>query len=114
MISVIIATRDRAPLLDSTLDALSKQEWPGCPFEIVVADNASADETPGIVAAAAKRCDAPIVYLREARPGKSHALNTAVARARGDLLVFTDDDMLPCSADWLAAYVRTLADPGAD
>lgn len=114
MISVVIATRDRARLLDSTLNALSHQEWPGCPFEILVVDNASRDETPAVVAAAARRGPAPIVYLREEKPGKSHALNTAVAHARGDLLAFTDDDMLPCSAAWLAVYARTLAETGAD
>jgi glycosyltransferase involved in cell wall biosynthesis len=114
MISVIIATRDRAPLLASVLEALSQQEWPGCPFEIVVVDNGSVDDTRTVVATAAARSAAPIVYLREDTPGKSHALNAGVSTARGNLLVFTDDDMLPCSKDWLAAYIRALADTGAD
>ena len=55
----------------------------------------------------------PIVYVTEATPGKSHALNTAVARAHGDLLVFTDDDVLP-SPGWLAAYVRSFTETDAD
>ena len=112
MISVIIATRDRAALLAATLDAVAAQEQPGCPFEILVVDNASTDGTPSVVEAAARR-GAPIVYLYESRPGKSHALNAAVARARGDLLVFTDDDVLP-SPGWLAAYVRAMRETGAD
>jgi glycosyltransferase involved in cell wall biosynthesis len=113
MISVIIPTRDRAPLLASILDTVSRQEWPGCPFEVLVVDNASVDETPAVVAAVAERTAAPIVYLREAKPGKSNALNTAVAHARGELLVFTDDDMVPSPA-WLAAYTRAFAETGAD
>jgi glucosyl-dolichyl phosphate glucuronosyltransferase len=113
MISVIIATRDRAALLASTLEALSKQEWPGSPFEVLVVDNASVDHTPAVTAAAAAATDVPIVYLHEARPGKSHALNTAVAHARGTLLVFTDDDVLPSSA-WLATYAAALEETGAD
>lgn len=112
-ITVIIATRDRAPLLGSTLDALARLEWPGVPFEILVVDNGSVDDTPSIVAQAARCTRVPIVYETEAKPGKSHALNTAVARARGDLLVFTDDDVLPSPA-WLAAYVRAFTETGAD
>src|SRR5919106_4321342 len=113
MISVVIATRDRARLLASTLEALSRQESPGCPFEILIVDNGSIDDTPGVVAAAAARGPAPVMYLSETGPGKSRALNNAVAHARGDLLVLTDDDVLP-SPGWLAAYVRAFSETGAD
>jgi glycosyltransferase involved in cell wall biosynthesis len=113
MITVIIATRDRAAILSATLDALSRQDTPGCGVEILVVDNASMDRTPAVVAAAAERSAVPIVYLHEARPGKSHALNTAVTHARGDLLVLTDDDVLP-SRGWLAAHARAFGETGAD
>ena len=113
MISVIIATRDRAPLLEATLEALCAQRSPGCPFEILVVDNGSVDGTPGVVAAAASHCSVPVVYLTEQKSGKSHALNTAVTHARGDLLVFTDDDVLP-SPGWLAAYAQAFSETGAD
>ena len=112
MISVIIATRNRAPLLASTLDALSRQQVSDFAFEIVVVDNASTDETALVVEAAARR-GGPVVYLFESRPGKSHALNAAVSRARGDVLVFTDDDVLP-SSNWLAAYARVFGETEAD
>ena len=82
MISVIVATRDRASLLEGTLDALCGQLSPGCPVEILVADNGSVDGTARVVEAAARRSDIPVVYLTESRPGKSHALNSAVSRAR--------------------------------
>jgi glycosyltransferase involved in cell wall biosynthesis len=113
MISVIIATHNRARLLATTLEALAGQESPGRPFEIVVVDNASVDETPAVVQEAAGRTAVPIVYLREDRAGKSHAMNTAIAHARGDLLVLTDDDVLPC-AGWLAAYAAAFDETGAD
>ena len=113
MISVIIATRDRAQLLEAALDALCGQRFPGSPFEILIVDNASVDATPGVVAAAARRSSVPVIYLTESRSGKSHALNTAITHARGDLLVFTDDDVLP-SPGWLAAYAQAFAQTGAD
>jgi glycosyltransferase involved in cell wall biosynthesis len=113
MISVIVATRDRASLLKRTLDALCGQVSPGCPFEIVVVDNGSIDQTPDVVKTAATQSSVPVIYLTETKPGKSHALNTAVAHARGDLLAFTDDDVLP-STGWLAAYAQAFAETGAD
>ena len=113
MISIVIATRDRAALLHDTLEAISRQESPGCPFEVMVVDNASVDDTPAVVDLAASRMNVPVKYLRESRPGKSHALNTAVVEARGDILVFTDDDVLPAPG-WLAAYMRAFNETGAD
>jgi glycosyltransferase involved in cell wall biosynthesis len=92
---------------------MSAQEWPGCPYEVLVVDNGSIDETAAVVAAAAERSRAPIIYLGEPKPGKSHALNTAVARARGDFIVLTDDDVLP-SPGWLAAYMGAFRESGAD
>jgi glycosyltransferase involved in cell wall biosynthesis len=113
MISVIIATRDRAPLLRGTLEALSGQVSPGCPVEILVVDNGSIDGTREVVEAAARESKIPVIYLTESRPGKSHALNTAAAHARGDVLAFTDDDVLP-SPGWLAAYTQAFGETGAD
>jgi glycosyltransferase involved in cell wall biosynthesis len=110
MISVIIATRDRVALLADTLGAIAGQEGAGG-FEVLVADNGSTDSTRAIVDEAARR--RPVFYLREDRPGKSYALNTAMANARGDLIVLTDDDVLP-SPGWLAAFRRAFDETGAD
>jgi glycosyltransferase involved in cell wall biosynthesis len=113
IISVVIATRDRATLLEGTLKALCEQQSPGCPFEILVVDNGSVDSTATVVAEAARRSSVPVTYLIEEKPGKSHALNTAVAHARGDLLALTDDDVLP-SPGWLAAFAQAFSETGAD
>lgn len=113
MISVIIATRDRAPLLRETLEAIAAQESVGVPFELIVVDNASTDATPDVVASASLRLPLDIQYVHEPRPGKSNALNTAVRHARGDVLVFTDDDVLP-EPGWLGAFARATADPKVD
>lgn len=113
MISVIIATRDRAALLRDTLAALAIQEDPGTPVEIAVVDNGSIDDTREIVTDAAAALPWPVHYLYEPRSGKSHALNSALAQVHGDLLVFTDDDVLPARG-WLKAYAAALAETGAD
>jgi glucosyl-dolichyl phosphate glucuronosyltransferase len=109
MITVIIATRDRAALLSRTLDALAGQQDADA-FEVLVADNGSTDATRDVVEAAAARL--PVLYVREDRPGKSHALNRALPHARGDLLALTDDDVLP-TPGWLAAFRRAFEETGA-
>jgi glycosyltransferase involved in cell wall biosynthesis len=111
-VSVVIATRNRAASLAGTLRALLDQES-GSPYEIVVADNGSTDETARVVEAAAARGRVPVTYVREDRPGKPFALNAATARARGRLVAFTDDDVLP-SRRWLAALARAVEREGAD
>jgi glycosyltransferase involved in cell wall biosynthesis len=113
-ISVIIATRDRAGLLAQTLDALIDQTWCREQLEIVVADNGSSDHTREIVEAAARRPKAPpIRYLYVAKPGKSNAVNAALRRAGGELLAFTDDDVLP-EPTWLAQLASAFVDPAID
>ena len=96
------------------LDALIAQEWPRDRFEIIVADNGSTDATAAAVAAAAGREDAPAVhYLFVAEPGKSYAVNRALLVARGSILAFTDDDVLP-SRRWLAALAEGFGQRGVD
>lgn len=113
MISVIIATRDRAALLRDTLAAIAVQDDPGTAVEILVADNASVDDTREAVREASAALRWPLHYLSESRAGKSHALNSALAQVHGDILVFTDDDVLP-SRGWLKAYATAFAETGAD
>ena len=90
--SVVICTYNRAGWLDATLRSLSRvvtdQQW-----EIVVVDNNSQDDTPAVVARHKAESAVPVTYLFEPRQGKSNALNTGMARAGGDILVFTDDDV---------------------
>ena len=112
MVSILIATRNRAELLKRTLAALGMQELDGLSVEVVVVDNASSDHTRAVVAEAAAILP-DVVYLHEERAGKSHALNRAIQRARGDLLLLTDDDVI-ASRGWVRAFVRAFAETGAD
>lgn len=97
-ISVIVATRNRASSLAGLLTDLTKQT--GAPsFEVIVSDNGCGDDTARAVREITSCLT--IQYFRVDLPGKSRALNAAIQLARGDLVVFTDDDVRP-RPDWLA------------
>jgi glycosyltransferase involved in cell wall biosynthesis len=103
--TVLVCTYNRAPHLRQTLEAmLAMDVVPGCDVEITVVDNNSTDNTPAVVADAARDSRIRVTYLREPRQGKSFALNRGLADARGDIVALTDDDVLP-STDWLARIV---------
>ena len=113
-VSVVIATRNRQALLARTLDALEAQSYPHDRFEVIVADNGSTDGTAATVrAAGARPSAASIRYLHVAQPGKSHAVNAALALVRGDLIALTDDDVL-ADRNWLDRMAHSFGDTGAD
>lgn len=102
-ISIIVPARDAAATLGATLDALAVQDL-GEPFEVVVADDASRDDTAAL--AEAHDVVTRVVRLR-APAGPGAARNAAVAAAGGALLAFTDADCVP-AAGWLAAGTAAL------
>lgn len=107
--SVIICTRNRCDALRETLSSLALVEIPdGATVEIIVVDNGSTDATRQTVTENANRSFG-IRYFLEDRMGKSHALNTALREARGDILIFMDDDIRP-SRGWLRGITEPIVD----
>jgi glycosyltransferase involved in cell wall biosynthesis len=105
-VSIVICTFNRADLLRDTLTSMQAMIVPSdCVVEIVVVDNNSTDNTPAVVAESARLGPIPVVPLTERHQGKSFALNTALARARGDVLALTDDDVIT-APDWLQRIVE--------
>ncbi|HVY60714.1 MAG TPA: glycosyltransferase, partial [Planctomycetota bacterium] len=101
-VTVAICTWNRAELLRQTLAEIAKMRIPaGARWEVLVVDNNSTDATPSVVASFEGRLPARRVF--EPRPGKSHALNRAAREARGDYILWTDDDAL-VAEDWLVEY----------
>src|SRR5205085_1106951 len=91
VVSVVVPARDAARTLPATLAALHAQELDQ-PFEVVVADAGSTDET----AALARRAGARVADAGPVGPGE--ARNAGVAQASADLLAFTDADCRPAPA----------------
>lgn len=101
--SVVICTRDRPAELQVCLSSLPQQTYP--PGEIIVVDNASKDRRTREVALAAG-----VTYLREERPGLDIARNTGALRATGDIVAYTDDDVL-LHPRWLERLVGAFDKP---
>lgn len=94
-LTVLICTHDRAALLDKALQSLEAAERPaGWDVEVLVAANACSDGTHALLAARAADSGSglSLSWFAEPTPGKSHALNSAMPRIRGDLVAFVDDD----------------------
>jgi glycosyltransferase involved in cell wall biosynthesis len=98
-ISLIIATRNRAELLEETLEYLAAVVVRNADWEVVVVDNGSEDETLAVVEAA--KAFLPVIALSVPEPGQNRARNRALEIAKGDFIVFTDDDVIP-DRNWLA------------
>lgn len=99
-ISIIICTCNRAENLLQTLEALkSVPVSPARAAELIVVDNASTDGTAEVVNSSSLP-QMPIRYISESRRGKGHAYNAGIAAARGQILLFTDDDVRPLP-DWI-------------
>ncbi|MFF9341081.1 MULTISPECIES: glycosyltransferase [unclassified Streptomyces] len=106
--SVVVATRERPDSLARALDSLLAQDHPD--HELIVVDNAprttaTRDLVTGAYAGRVR-------YVREDRPGLAAAHNAGVAAAGGEVLAFTDDDVI-ADPRWLGALAAPFAaDPG--
>lgn len=97
LVSIVIATKDRAAMLDATLTTIDRQTYPA--LEVVVVNDGGAD--PGAVVA---RHRAARLIASETNHGPGAARNLGLRDARGEYVVFFDDDdeMFP---DHLATLV---------
>lgn len=107
-VSVIIATYNRAPLLEECLHHLARQSF-GRSDEVLIADNGSTDHTAMIVARYAPTFPASLSRIVEPTPGKSHAVASALRVASGALIALTDDDV-NVGENWLSELRAALAD----
>lgn len=109
--TVLIATYNRANLLDETLTSLSRMRVSSTlTWEAIVIDNNSNDETRAVVERHMRGFPVRLRYLFEGRQGRSSALNAGIAEAGGTVLAFTDDDVRMAD-DWLDAAVAPLIGP---
>jgi glycosyltransferase involved in cell wall biosynthesis len=101
-LTVGICTRNRSAALADTLGALTRLVVPaGLSWDLIVADNGSEDATPATIASFSAIL--PVRAITVPQVGKSHALNATMQQARGDYILWTDDDVR-VDPGWMTAY----------
>jgi GT2 family glycosyltransferase len=112
-VSIIISTHNRASALRQTLNTLEKVRLSGdWRVQLIVVDNGSTDDTARVVRNA-KFPHLQLEYLYEPKEGQNNALNAGLARAQGEFILFTDDDV-SVSEDWVEQMVTAFLERQAD
>lgn len=106
-VTLAVCTWNRAAFLRQTLAGIARQDYPPEALEVLVIDNNSTDDTRAVVAEFAGGPHAPR-HVLETRQGLDHARNRGITEAKGDIILFADDDIL-VESDW----VREIATPFA-
>ena len=106
-VSVVIASYKREQMLCQTLDRLLQQTYRD--YEIIVVDQ-TLDHLPETQEYLDRlRSDSLIRYYLQ-RPSLPEARNTGVRKARGDIVIFLDDDVIP-DPDLIGHHARTYEEP---
>jgi GT2 family glycosyltransferase len=104
LVTVAVCTRDRTHELARCLDSLCELRYPA--LDLLVVDNAPiADTTARLV----RERYPNVRYVCEPRPGLDWARNRAIDEARGEIIAYTDDDVV-VDAGWVSALAAVFVE----
>ena len=116
MLTVIICTYNREKYIGPLLESIAANDLDKKAYEVVLVDNNCTDNTREICETfASKHMDVQFRYVVEPEQGLSAARNKGIREAKGDLIVYIDDDALVDShylrdyTEWFAAHPETMA-----
>jgi len=109
--TIIIPTAGhRIEYLNDTLVSVKNQDFFVQEYEVIVIDNSKGEK----VAEAVKRINQTgrclVRYIREEDPGLHNARHAGAKEAKGDILVYIDDDVI-LPSHWLVAILDPFSDP---
>ena len=109
LVSIVVCTQNRVSKLARCLEHIgnirSDIDW-----ELIVVDNGSTDETPRFLDDAVRRFPRPAQVVLEPAPGGTRSRNAGSAAARGEILIFLDNDCYP-EPDIVDQYAGIFEDP---
>jgi glycosyltransferase involved in cell wall biosynthesis len=103
LISVVICTHERATMLEGCLDSVYQLDYPN--YEVVVVDNAPRTDATRKVVERMAETHTNLRYVLEPNQGQCWARNTGAKAGRGEIIAFTDDDVL-VDPHWLIGVLR--------
>lgn len=92
-VTIIIACHNEEKNIATTLRYVKQQDYRGI-INTIVVDNNSTDETAKTALEAAEKLSMPVKVIKEAKPGKNHALNKALEYVDTEYLITLDADTL--------------------
>ncbi len=107
-VSVVVCTYNRAESLRDTIESLTKQKAGSCSYEIIVVDNNSKDHTKSVT----QSFNGKVKYLFESKQGLSYARNTGIREAKGQVIAFTDDDVI-ADPNWVESLQKCFRETKA-
>lgn len=113
-VEIAICTWNRVALLGKTLERLAQvcQAWETiAKWKVILVDNHSTDGTKSLAERYARQME--IKYVFEPQQGHVFARNKAIEVAEGDLMLWTDDDVL-LDDNWLPAYVNAALEQAGE
>jgi O-antigen biosynthesis protein len=102
-VTVIVCTRNRPDMLERCLESLKRLQHDH--LEIIVVDNAPADDSTARLVQRMQGSDSTLRYVCEISPGLSRARNRGMDEATGEILAYTDDDVV-VDPLWIAGLLR--------
>jgi rhamnosyltransferase len=99
-VSIIIPTKNADKWLDKLLPAIYEQDFKD--FEIIIVDSGSTDDTEKKV----KKIGAH--FHKITHFGHGYARNYGASKARGEIVVFNNQDAVPIRRDWLRKLITPL------
>jgi len=116
MLTAIICTYNRAKYIRPLLESIAANDLPKTEYEILLVDNNCTDNTHAICEVFVQaHPDTNFRYVVETEQGLSAARNKGIKEAKGDIIVYIDDDALidphylRTYAEWLASHPETMA-----
>jgi glycosyltransferase involved in cell wall biosynthesis len=94
-LTIVIPTYNRKDILRKTLEAYRSQSAQQEILEVLVVDDGSTDGTESVVVQSAEGSPIAIRYLRQENRGQASARNHGIREARGEIVLFGDDDTIP-------------------
>lgn len=107
LVSVIVPTYNRDEALCETLAYLFYQDYPN--YEIVVVDQ-TVEHNEQTNRFLRENCER-LRLIKLAKPSLTKARNAGIAHARGDIILFLDDDIIPVES-LISAHVAALSEDG--
>ena len=102
LVTVAVCTRDRPNDMKRCLDAIGRLDYPY--LDILVIDNApQTDATQELIETQFPQ----VRYVREPRPGLDWARNRAILEAKGEIIAYTDDDVV-VDPGWVGAIAQVF------